>query len=127
VNTKKIKKEKKQKQSKSFLYFKICIMQKQLSFYLWLNDKDTKLQKYWIVEAYKVCMNLVWDYFWWWTIHDAKWFYKHDDGTVVIENSLLIITVSDKNYIDFVENLKKIFNQESIMVSVIENPSVSFL
>lgn len=99
---------------------------KQFTFWLWLNDKETKLQKYWTVEAYKICMNLVWDYFGGWTISEGKWFYKHDDGSVVIENSLQITTITNKDYKAFINILKSTFNQESIMISQIDNPSISF-
>lgn len=98
---------------------------KKITMYLWLNDQDTKIQKYWVVEAYKICMNLVGNYFGGGTIYEWQGFFKHEDGQVVIEKSLIITTISDKNHKDFVENLKNTFNQESIMVEV-SSPEVSF-
>ena len=82
------------------------IKMKKITMYLWLNDKDTKLQNYWIVEAYKICMNLVGDFFGGGTIHEWQGFFKHEDWQVVIEKSLIISTITDKNHSEFVENLK---------------------
>ena len=98
---------------------------KKITMYLGLNDKDSKLQNYGTVEAYKICMNLVWDFFGGGTISEWQWFFKHEDGQIVIEKSLIITTMTDKNHKDFVENLKKVFNQESIMVEI-NSPAISF-
>ena len=98
---------------------------KKITMYLGLNDQDTKIQKYWVVEAYKICMNLVGDFFGGGTISEWQWFFKHEDGQIVIEKSLIITTMTDKNHKDFVENLKKVFNQESILVEI-DSPTISF-
>lgn len=98
---------------------------KKITMYLWLNDKDSKLQNYGTVEAYKICMNLVGDFFGGWTISEWQWFFKHEDGTIVIEKSLIITTMTDKNHVEFIQNLKKVFNQESVMVEI-DSPAISF-
>lgn len=97
----------------------------KITMYLWLNDKDSKLQNYGTVEAYKICMNLVGDFFGGGTISEWQGFFKHEDGTIVIEKSLIITTMTDKNHVEFIQNLKKTFNQESIMVEI-DNPAISF-
>lgn len=91
---------------------------KKVTFYLWLCDKDTKLQNHTTVEAYKIVMNLIWDAFGWGTISEWLGFYKHDDWTTVKEKSLIITTLTEKDYSDFVNTLKTLFNQESILVEV---------
>lgn len=70
-------------------------------------------------------MNLVWDFFGWGTIYEWQGFFKHEDWTIVIEKSLIITTMTDKNHVEFIQNLKKVFNQESIMVEI-DNPTISF-
>ena len=57
------------------------------------------------------------------TIFSAKSIYKHDDNTIVIENTLRIeILEFDTSILDnvreFVRILKDIFNQESIAVQI---------
>lgn len=92
---------------------------KTIKFFLWLNDQNTKVQEINTLNAYKIAMNMIWSYFWWWTIEEWKWFFKHDDGSIVIENTLIITTATDLDYTDFVQELKKTFNQESIMIQEI--------
>ena len=86
--------------------------------YLGLNDKDTKLQKYDQIEAYKIVTNILAKDFGGGTIFSAQGVYTHDDGTIVIENTLRIeVLFSDDAKIKvLVSELKKIFNQESIAV-----------
>lgn len=91
--------------------------------YLGLNDKDTKTQKVDTIEAYKVCENLCADFFSGGTIFSAKGVYKHDNGDIVIENTLRIEIFDFDGSIyerirDFVGTLKSVFNQESIAVQI---------
>lgn len=91
--------------------------------YLGLNDKDTKTQKIDTIEAYKICENMCADFFGGATIFSAKGIYKHDDNTIVIENTLRIEILEFDTSIyervrDFVGTLKSVFNQESIAVQV---------
>lgn len=93
-------------------------MNKKFTLYLGLNDKDTKRQEISTIEAYKVITNILASDFGGGTIFEAKGIYKHDDGSVVIENTLRIeILFAEENRIrELVSNLKKIFNQESVAV-----------
>ena len=66
-------------------------------------------------------------YFWIGTISESYWIYTHDDWEVVQEKTLQIDLYTDKDYYEFVDTLKAIFNQESIMVLIQEKPKVEFL
>jgi len=85
---------------------------------LGLNDKITKVQKLSTVEAYKVASGIVARYYDGFTIREAHGCYKYEDGSVEFEESLeIIILVFDKHNDDIsglTEELKKVFNQESI-------------
>lgn len=105
------------------LSFQIGNMKK--TFYVGLSDKDTHTQLISELEAYKVLMNKVGTHFWWGTIYSGRGFYKHDDGSVVVENTLIVMTSTDKDHTAFVEEVKRDFNQESILVEV-ETVSQSF-
>ena len=90
--------------------------------YLGLNDKDSKVQEVSTLEAYKIATNIINRMFDGATIFEAKGVYKHDDGSVVIENTLRIeLLFADKNDVKkLVEDLKRIFNQESVAVQTEE-------
>lgn len=83
-----------------------------------LNDKDTKTQLIGTLEAYKVVSNILAADFGGGTIFEAQGIYKHDDGTVVFEKTLRIeILFAEREQVKvLVEQLKKMFNQESIAV-----------
>lgn len=84
-----------------------------------LNDKDTKQQKLTSVEAYKVVETVCNDICNGATISEAVGIYKHNDGTVVIENSLrveLMYTTKDA-VLEVIKMLKIALNQESIMMT----------
>ena len=100
---------------------------KNLQIRLWLNDKDSKKQEVWILDAYKIVNNLLIKYFWIGTISESYWVYTHDDWEIVQEKTLVIDLYTDKDYYEFVDTLKAIFNQESIMVLIQEKPKVEFL
>lgn len=87
--------------------------------YLGLNDKDTKTQKIDILEAYKITQNIILRYTGGATIFSADGIYTHEDGTVVIEKTLRIelFDVAPDRVAAVVDDLKKAFNQESIIVS----------
>ena len=96
---------------------------RRYTLYLGLNDKDTKTQKIDTIEAYKVCENLCADFFDGGTIFSAKGIYKHDNGDIVVENTLRIEILEFNNSIidtvkQFVKTLKVTFNQESIAVNI---------
>ena len=90
----------------------------KFTLYLGLNDKDTKTQKIDILEAYKIVNNILLKYTDGATIFQANGIYKHDDGAVVVEQTLRIeLLFVDKNTVKKIVDLLKItFNQESIIV-----------
>lgn len=90
----------------------------KFTLYLGLNDKDTKTQKIDILEAYKIVNNILLKYTDGATIFQANGIYKHEDGTVIIEQTLRIeLLFVDKNTVKNIVDLLKItFNQESIIV-----------
>lgn len=93
-------------------------MIRKFTLYLGLNDKDTKRQEVSTIEAYKVITNILAARFGGGTIFEAKGIYKHDDGSVVIENTLRIeiLFAEEKEVKKLVGDLKEIFNQESVAV-----------
>ena len=97
-------------------------MIKQYTLFLGLNDKIKKVQIINTLEAYKILMNLLSGA----TITESTGFYKHEDGTLVIEKSLQIQILDFDNNLNInklIEDLKTLFNQESIAVfeSMIES------
>ena len=91
---------------------------KKYTLYLGLNDKDTKRQKIATLEAYKITTNLLTSYTEGATIFEANGIYKHDDGTITIEKTLKIelLFVEKTTVLSIIEELKRIFNQESIIL-----------
>ena len=94
-------------------------------FSIGLNDKNTKVQEINTIDCYKLATNLLIEYFWWWTINEGKWVYTHDNWDIVIENTLICSVCTDKDIKNFLEDAKRIFNQESILVQKI-NSEVKF-
>lgn len=90
----------------------------KFTLYLGLNDKDSKQQKINTIEAYKIVSNILAADFGGGTIFEAQGIYRHDDGSIVYEKTLRIeILFAKFEQIKFLVNeLKKIFNQESIAV-----------
>lgn len=90
---------------------------KKITLFVGLNDKKTKLQNISTLEAYKILFN----YFNGATITEATGFYKHDDGTLIIEKSLKIELLDFDNNLNLdiiVRDLKRMFNQESVAVEL---------
>lgn len=90
----------------------------KFTLYLGLNDKDTKKQEVATLEAYKIVNNVVNSYCDGATIYECQGIYKHDNGEIVFEKTLKIelMFVDRLTVISVVKDLKKIFNQESIML-----------
>ena len=86
--------------------------------YVGLNDKDTKTQKIDTLEAYKIVSNLLVATVGGGTIYQAQGIYKHDNGDIVIENTLRIeiIEASEKEIDYIIKTLKTILNQEAIIL-----------
>ena len=94
-------------------------MIKKFTLFLGLCDKDSKLQKISTVEAYKMVQNILFGAgFDGGTIFEANGFYKHTDGSVVIEPSfkIEILDFGKIGIRPLVDELKRVFNQESIAV-----------
>jgi hypothetical protein len=90
---------------------------KKITLFLGLNDKNTKLQEISTLDAFKIIQN----YLDGGTITEATGFFKHEDGSLIIEKSLKIEVLdfnNDFNIEKTVIDLKKIFNQESIAVQI---------
>lgn len=91
---------------------------KKFTLYVGLNDKDTKTQKIDTLEAYKIVSNLLVATVGGGTIYQAQGIYKHDNGDIVIENTLRIeiIEASEKDVNYIIKTLKTILNQEAIIL-----------
>ena len=90
--------------------------------YIGLNDKDTKTQLIDNMTAQKIVSNKVAQTFDGGTVSMAEGIYKHDDGTVVFENTLKveILLFDRETKEDTIRNLvrwiKETLNQESVAV-----------
>lgn len=100
------------------------------SFYIGLNDKETKRQEINTLDAFKIVEN-VFNTFCKYgaTIRECKGIYKHESGEKVIENTLESFTTEEletQTINDIVKVLKNTLNQESILVTQ-ETVNVMFL
>lgn len=90
---------------------------KKVTLYVGLNDKDTKVQEIDTLEATKIATKVITTYADGGTIFNASGIYRHEDGTIVIENTLKIelIEPTTEAVQAIVNTLKVAFNQESII------------
>ena len=86
--------------------------------YVGLNDKDTKTQKIDTLSAYNLANNILLDYVEGATVTQSKGIYKHNNGNVVIEITLIIeLLFTDKTTVETIaKELKMALNQESIAI-----------
>ena len=86
--------------------------------YVGLNDKDTKTQKIDTLSAYNLTNNILLNYVEGATVTQSKGIYKHNNGNVVIENTLIIeLLFTDKTTVETIaKELKMAWNQESIAI-----------
>lgn len=91
-------------------------MIEKFTIYLGLNDQITKRQEIETVNAYKIVSNMIAASFGGGSIYSGTGIYKHDDGTIVEENNLKIelLFVDRSDVLIFCQDLKKVFNQESV-------------
>ena len=84
--------------------------------YIGLKDKDTKKQKIPTFLAARQIEKTVCDYIGGATIYRARGCYKHENGQVVRENTVIVETSCDNEQVvlECVKTLKIRFNQESI-------------
>ena len=101
---------------------------KKVTMYIGLNDKDTKKQEIATLEAYKVATNIFIKYVGGATIYEGSGIYTHDDGTVVIEKTLvcLLFTNDDEAVKQAASALKIALNQEAIAIESTETNSIFF-
>lgn len=92
-----------------------------------LNDKDTKTQKIDTLEAFKIVTEYITSILDGCTIYNAQGVYKHDNGDIVIENTLRIELFTDnmQKVDQIIDTLKRLFNQESI-IKQIEHVNTAF-
>lgn len=95
---------------------------KKVSFYIGLNDKESKVQEIETQNAKKIIESIFCDVLDGCTIYSARGIYKHDNGEKVIENTFIVecFDVMEKDIYFICEYLKKALNQESIAVNVQE-------
>ena len=95
--------------------------------YLGLRDKDTKQYRIGLVEAYKVAENILLSHVDGATIYEGNGIFKHENGTVVQEKSLIITLfgTDDSTIRKIVDDLKRAFNQESVALETV-NSVVNF-
>lgn len=92
---------------------------KKITLYIGLNDKDSKVQEVSTLDAYKMVSNIIGVGS---TITEGRGIYKHDDGTVVSEVSLIVELLDFDNTLskgwvkNKVEMIKAMLNQESVAV-----------
>lgn len=98
-------------------------MEKKYILNVGLNDKDTKIQKIDSIEAYKIVENtLLNNGLNGYTIYQGKGLYKHENGEITQENTLIIevLFATDDIINKIIKILKLVLNQESILKQVQE-------
>ena len=100
-----------------------------VNLYIGLNDKDTKQQELTNLDAKAEISTILFKYFPnGFTLQECQGMYRHEDGTVVCENTIKVI-LFDYNIglvLDAVEDLKLKLNQECIAVEHIKT-TVNFV
>lgn len=92
---------------------------KKITLYVGLNDKDSKIQEVGTLDAYKMVSNVIGVGS---TITEGRGIYKHEDGTVVSEVSLIVELLDFDNTLskgwvkDKINQIKTLLNQESVAV-----------
>ena len=86
--------------------------------YIGLNDKDTKRQHLDNIEASKIIQNILTEKTGGGTIYNATGVYRHDDGTVIIENTLRveIVAAALEAVREAITIIKTALNQESVIL-----------
>lgn len=100
---------------------------KKTTLYIGLNDKDTKRQEINTTEAVKIVTNILIE-LGGATIYEATGIYKHDDGNIVIENTLRVELIEADNELlaSKITLIKQVLNQESIITQT-ENIKTTIL
>lgn len=99
---------------------------KKITFYIGLQDKDTKAELIKYDEACKIIANRLVVF----TVQKAQGCYQYIDGSLCFENTL-IVTVFENysdNYIKvLVNNFKLDFNQECIGLEIVNDCNINFI
>lgn len=98
------------------------------TFYIGLNDKDSKRQEIGTIEAGKIIKRILCGIFEGATISEADGIFTHANGATVIEKTIRaeVFDPADSKIKQAAEQLKSILNQEAIAVKV-ENVEINFL
>ena len=99
---------------------------RKITFYIGLQDKNTKTELINYNEACKIIANRL-DAF---TIQKAHGCYQYDDGSLCFENTLIVTVFENysEEYIKvLVNNFKLDFNQECIGVEIVDNCNIDFI
>ena len=99
---------------------------RRITFYIGLQDKDTKTELIKYDEACKIIANRL-DAF---TIQKAQGCYRYYDDSLCYETSLIVTTFttySDSYIKVLVNNFKLDFNQECIGVEIVNNCNINFI
>ena len=86
--------------------------------YVGLNDKYSKVQEISTIEAFKIVSNVLASHTGGGTIYEAHGIYTHEDGSIVIENTLRceVITEDRRSVDEAVRIIKQVLNQESVII-----------
>ena len=93
-----------------------------------LLDKDSKIQEINTIDAFKVMANIFTETTGGATITEGTGVYTHDDGTIVIEPTLVcMIYGADLDKVKEAATMAKIaLNQESVTIETMESNSMFF-
>lgn len=93
-----------------------------------LLDKDTKRQEITTLDAFKVAANIFAETTGGATITEGTGVYTHDDGTVVIETTLVcVIYGANTEQVERAASMAKVaLNQEAVTIEVTESNSRFF-
>ena len=85
--------------------------------YIGLNDQQTKKQEIETETALIKVSKYLADHFEGATAYNAIGIYKHDNGEIVRENSIVIelVFVNDQDVMTMIDHFRVVFNQESVM------------
>lgn len=93
-----------------------------------LLDKDTKHQEINLIDAFKVVSNIFAETTGGATITEGRGVYTHDDGTVVVEPTL-VCTVYGRTLVEIksaADLIKVALNQESVAIEETESNSMFY-
>lgn len=94
-----------------------------VNLYIGLNDKDTKQQEITNLDAKAEISAILFKYFPnGFTLQECQGMYRHDDGTVVCENTIKV-TLFNYEFVgisNVIEEIKYKLNQESVATEYLE-------